>query len=66
MLRIADTEKDGWDVVKCYLSDDLASNSDDERQFSGACREAAANRKKWEANKQKDKKKKFWNAQIVQ
>ena len=26
LLRIADREEDGWEVVKSYLSDDLASN----------------------------------------
>ena len=57
LLRIADREEDGWEVVKCYLSDDLASDSEDEKQLSKARREAAANKKKREANKQKDKKK---------
>ena len=28
LIRIADREEDGWEVVKCYLSDDLASDSD--------------------------------------
>ena len=62
MLRITDREEDGWEVVKCYLSDDLASDSEGEKQLSRARREAAANKKKREANKQKDKKKQFRNA----
>ena len=62
MLRIADREEDGWEVVKCYLSDDLASDSEVEKQLSGARREAAANKKKREANKQRDKKRHFRNA----
>ena len=55
MLRIADKEEDGWEVIKCYLSDDLASDSEDEKHFSRARREA---------NKQKDKKKQFRNAPL--
>ena len=53
LLRIADSEEDGWEVVKCYLSDHLASDSEDEKQPSRARREAAANKKEREANKQK-------------
>ena len=34
LLRIADREEDGWEVVECYLSDDLASDSKDEKQSS--------------------------------
>ena len=48
--------------MKYYLSDDLASHSEDEKQLARARREAAANRKKREANKQRDKKKQFRNA----
>ena len=59
LLRIADREEDGWEVVKCYLSDGLASDSEDEKQLSKARREAATNKKKREANKQKDKEKQF-------
>ena len=59
MLKIADREEDGWEVVRCDLSDDLASESEDEKQLSRARREAAANKKKREANRQKDNKKQF-------
>ena len=62
LLRIGDREEDGWEVVKYYLSDDLASDSEDEKQLSRARREAAGNKKKREANKQRDKKKQFRNA----
>ena len=27
LLKVANREEDGWEVVKCYLSDDLASDS---------------------------------------
>ena len=59
MLKIADREEDGWEVVRCDLSDDLASESEDEKQLSRARREAAANKKKREANRQKDNKKQY-------
>ena len=61
MLRIADREEDEWEDVKYYLSDNLASDSEDEKQLSRASREAAANKKKRDAKKQKDKKKQFQN-----
>ena len=53
LLRITDRDEDGWEVVKCYLSDNLAFDSEDEKQLSRARRETAANKKKTEANKQK-------------
>ena len=62
LLRITDREVDGWKVVKCYLSDDLASDSEEEKQLSRALREAAADKKKREANKRKDKNKQFRKA----
>ena len=46
LMRIADREEDGWEVVKCYLSDDLTSDSEDEKQLNKARREAASNKKK--------------------
>ena len=49
-----DREEDGWEVVKLYLSDDLASDSEDERQLFRTRREAAVNKKNKEANKQKE------------
>ena len=59
LIRIVDREEDGWEVVKCYLSNDLASDSEDEKQLNKAHREAASSKKKWEANKLKDKKNSF-------
>ena len=41
LLRIADREVDGWEVIK---SDDLTSDSEDEKQLFRARREAAANK----------------------
>ena len=42
LLRIADREVDGWEIIK---SDDLTSDSEDEKQLFRARREAAANKK---------------------
>ena len=42
LLRIADREVDGWEVIK---SDDLTSDSEDEKQLFRTRREAAANKK---------------------
>ena len=42
LLRIADREEDGREVIK---SDDLTSDSEDEKQLFRARREAAANKK---------------------
>ena len=39
LIRIADREEDGREVVKCYLSDNLASDSEDEKQLNKARRE---------------------------
>ena len=64
MLRIADREEGRWEVMKCYLSDDFAFDSDNGKQLSRACRVTAANKKKRETNKQKDKKKQFWNGPL--
>ena len=56
MLRITDIEEEGWEVMKRYLLNNLASDSEDERQLSWTRSEPAANKKKRETNKQKDKK----------
>ena len=42
LLRIADT--DGWDTALAYVSDDLASNSDDEKRLKAARRAAQTKR----------------------
>ena len=46
LIRIADREEHGWDVVKHYESDYLASDSDDEKNLKRARREALATIKK--------------------
>ena len=61
-MRIPDREEDGWEVVECYLYDDRASDSEDEKKLNKARREAVSNKKKWQANKVKDRKKQFRNA----
>lgn len=53
LIKITDREVDGWELVKCYLSDDLASNSNDEKQLSRIRKVAALNKKKKEASKQR-------------
>ena len=49
LIRIADREEDGEEVVKCHTSDDLASNLNNEKQLLRARREAASKEKtrKW-------------------
>ena len=42
--------------MKCYLSDNLASDSEDEKQLNRARSEAASNKKKRETDKLKDRK----------
>ena len=46
LIRIAYREEDGLEVVNVYLSDDLGSDSEDEKQLNKACREEASNKKK--------------------
>ena len=43
--------------MKCYLSDDLASDSEDEKQLNKTRRETASNKKKLKANEHKERKK---------
>ena len=50
LIKITDREEDGWEVVKFYLSGNLASDSEDEKQLNKASREAASNKKKREEN----------------
>ena len=45
LIKIADNNKDGWQVVEEYESDELASNSDDEKKIKKA-REAASRKRK--------------------
>ena len=48
-------EEDGWEAAKWYLSDDLASHSEDVEQLNKTLRDAASNKKKWEASKLKNR-----------
>ena len=32
LIRSADREEDAWELIKCYVSDDLASDSGDEKK----------------------------------
>ena len=56
LIKIADREEHGWDVVRHYVSDDLASDSEDEKNLNRARREALATIKK--RNKDKFEKQK--------
>ena len=42
LIRIADREENGWEVAKHYMSDDLASDTDDEKALKRARKEALA------------------------
>ena len=33
LIRIANREEDGWELVKCYFSDNFTPESDDEKQL---------------------------------
>ena len=45
LIRMADRSVAGWNTVEEYMSDDLASNSDDEKKIRAAERRAIAKRK---------------------
>ena len=45
MIKIADREEDGWEVIRCYQSDALASDSDDEKRLVKSRRQAKQNKK---------------------
>ena len=55
LIRIADRSEFGWLTVNDYLSDELASNSEDEKRLSKAEKSAA---KKAELNKKNSRNKK--------
>ena len=55
-IKLADREDLGWQVVKFYESDDLASDSEDENHINRAKREATAASKKREAKRTERKK----------
>lgn len=45
LIKIADREDDGWEVIRCYQSDALASDSDDEKRLNKSRRQAKLNKK---------------------
>ncbi|XP_041480436.1 uncharacterized protein LOC121427925 [Lytechinus variegatus] len=51
ILKIADSH--GWDTVNCYISDDLASDSEDDKRLSKAVREAGYKRREKERQRSK-------------
>ena len=54
LIRLPDRGKNGWHVVKEYVADDLASNSDDEKLISKARKSAATEKNSYsEEYKQK-------------
>lgn len=61
-IRIFNREEDCWEVAKCYLSDNLASDSNNENHLLRARREAASDKKKRESAKQKERKNQFRDA----
>ena len=58
LIRIADREEHGWEVVRHYLSDELASDTDDEKAIAKARKEALASITK----RRSKKKEQFRNA----
>ena len=54
LIRMADREDNGWEVVKHYLSDELASDSEDEKAIKKARKEALASISKKKASKKKE------------
>ena len=50
-IRIADKSEDGWKVIEEYLSEELASDSEDEKRIRGAQARAAKQRKKTKQGK---------------
>nr|XP_054771917.1 uncharacterized protein LOC129279877 [Lytechinus pictus] len=53
LIRIADKSEDGWKVVDEYLSEELASDSDDDKKIRAAQNRAASKRKKAKSNRSK-------------
>ena len=51
LIRLADREENGWHVVKEYVADDLASDSDDEKSILKARKSAADKKKAFRENK---------------
>ena len=63
LIRIADRESDGWEVVRHYLSDDLAEDSADEKCIQKARKSAKVTKKERFDKKRNDsKRERFRNA----
>ena len=45
MIKIADREEDGWEVIKCYESDALASDTEDEKRLNRSRKQAKYNKR---------------------
>ena len=45
MIKIADREEDGWEVIKCYKSDALASDTEDEKRLNRSRKQAKYNKR---------------------
>ena len=56
LIWIAEKEKGGWEVVKCYLLHNLASDLENEKQLLRAPRKVASHKKKWESANKKERK----------
>ena len=54
-IKLADREELGWSVVRYYESDELASDSEDEKSINRARREALASKKKKDLKKKDSK-----------
>ena len=57
LIKVADREENGWEVVRCYQADDLASDSDDEKRLAKSRRQAILNKKEARLNRLKAKTK---------
>jgi hypothetical protein len=50
LILLADREEHGWEVAKCYVSDNLATDSEDEKRILRSRRQAASNKKRSNTN----------------
>ena len=51
-ILIADREEDGWEVIRCYQSDNLTSDSEDEKKLNKSRRQAKQNKKEARSRRQ--------------
>ena len=64
-IRIADKSEFGWDTVDNYMSDELASNSEDDKRLKKAETEAGAKRKKRQQNFQDKRRRATTNPENI-